>query len=76
MKIYKLVRYDAHEGALLSWHASKRDASRELARVNRARREEGNFDAAGPDSLTAIDIAPGRAGILAFLNAYFTTDNG
>jgi hypothetical protein len=71
VKVYRLTFHAADEGAMLSWHSSKRDAERAL----RERRQEFG-EAQGPDDIEAIDIPTDRAGLLTWLNREVTLDNG
>lgn len=70
MKIYRCTIYDAHEGAMLSWHASRREAEQAL------RSEQRERDEPVVGSVDAIDFPTDRAGLLSWLNAHFDRDNG
>ena len=72
MKLYRCMIYDAARGTLFSWHSSRREAEQILRREQRARGEE----ACGPEGVNAVEIPTDRAGLLAWLNAHFNSDNG
>jgi hypothetical protein len=72
MKLYRCNCYDKDQGSLVSWHASKADAERELRKWQKDRGE----DARGPEGVDAVEIPTDRRGLLAWLNANISTDNG
>lgn len=72
MKIYRCTIYSAHEGAMLSWHASRREAERRLRHEQRERGEP----AIGPEGVDAIDVPTDKAGLICWLNAHVDSDNG
>lgn len=72
MKIYRCLVYDAQLGALLSWHATRQEAERELLKSQ----QERGGDAQGPEGVRLMHIPTDKAGLIGWLNAYFKTDNG
>lgn len=72
MKIYRCDCYDADNGQLLSWHANKKAAEQHLAKFQKER----NADACGPEGVHLVEIPTRKDGLIEWLNAYFTTDNG
>jgi len=70
VRVYCARFWDADDGQLLSWHTNRRDAERELRRMQREGRQQG------PAEVEAVDLPTSRAGLVGWLNARFTTDNG
>ena len=79
MRIYKASWQSASEGHCQSWHPSKRAATKAIAA---ARRESstapGSWDETPNDCFRVelVDIPINKAGLIAWLNNNFTTDNG
>lgn len=70
MIIYKAQVWDKDEGAMLSWHTSEVKAKKWV-------RENGLGKASqGPEGVVQVTINSGKAGLLEWLNANFTRDNG
>lgn len=63
---------DGDDGRTVKWFASRRAARQCVADARRT----GNAADTGPTGVDVYDVPLSRAGFLAFLNAYFTTDNG
>jgi hypothetical protein len=72
-KIYRLDLYSAELGNLVSWHTSRRSAEKEWKQHSE---ERGTEDAVGPEGIEIIEIPLTRKGLVDWLNANFTTDNG
>ena len=72
MRIYKTTCCDSDEGTLLSWHASRVAATKALNDFKKKRGES----ATGPEGVEEIDFPTRIAGVLAWLNAHFNSDNG
>jgi hypothetical protein len=72
MKIYRCDKYDVIRGRLVSWHASRREAERELRDFQRERGET----ASGPEGVEEVNLPTNKAGLLIWLNSNLDTDNG
>jgi hypothetical protein len=72
MRIYKIRMYDADRGAILGWAGSERGALATLAAYQKARGEE----AQGPEGVERVEIRTDKAGLIAWLNTHFDSDNG
>lgn len=72
MKVYRCDKYDRNMGATVSWHSSRADADSELRRHQRER----DGAAGGPEGVTKVEIPITKAGLIAWLNRNFDTDNG
>ena len=72
MKVWRCDMYDSGLGALISWHPSERDARRDLA----AFRRERVGPAVGPEGVTPVEIPTDKVGLLRWLNAHLTSNNG
>jgi hypothetical protein len=72
MRFYRLNHGDANLGNAVTWFASERAAKQELARL----RETGELDTSYPSSIDLVNIPTDKAGLLDWLNANLTTDNG
>ena len=70
MIIYKAQIYDKDEGAMLSWHSS------EVAAKKHVREYGSGKQAQGPEGVQQVVIEGGKKGLLEWLNANFTRDNG
>jgi len=71
MKLWKVSFHTAHDGMLIAWRGSLLEAQ-ECGRQFRKK-----YGAAlGPDVIDAVNIPTNKAGLLAWLNAHFNTDNG
>lgn len=72
MRIYRVDFYDVNLGACVSWQGNRRAAQAELRSLQRERGEP----ASGPEGISAVEIPTSKAGLLAWLNRNFTSDNG
>jgi hypothetical protein len=74
MKIYRVNIDTADHGCLVSWHPSKRAAD---TYIRQWFEDNGEGD---PDPrvnlIQQIDIPTDKAGLINWLNVYFTSDNG
>lgn len=71
MKVYRCNCADADRGTLVSWHANKAAAERALRDFQRERDDAPT----GPEGVHPVEIPTNKAGLLAWLNANFDTDN-
>ncbi len=71
MKIYRCTVSDDQDGTFLSWHFNKADAARHLRKALQKDTVEPTLSA-----VTVVDIPTDKAGLIAWLNLYFSTDNG
>ncbi len=71
MNLYKVSYHTAHDGLQLRWGSSLREA-------NAIRRAlvQAYGPAMGSDAIEAVIIHTNKAGLLAWLNTHFNTDNG
>lgn len=69
MTIYELAIHDPQGGALLSWHTSRDKAER-------SGKQAVEYDDADRFQVFRHTIPNTRAGMLKWLNTYYTTDNG
>jgi len=89
MRLWCLSFHDRDEGNRLSWHTSRRNAQRGLARARRsakvvdsvADREMGDMrghvrDLCDSFSIDPYEIPTTRAGLAAWLTVHFCSDNG
>lgn len=74
MKIYRVSVQTPHEGWVLGWAGSRREAGATAREI----REQYEVDADDPDLsiIEQVEIETDKAGLLAWLNAHFTRDNG
>jgi len=72
MRIYRAQFFDRDMGARLAWFSNAKDAGKHLRDQQRARIDP----ASGPEGVTPVDIPAGKQGLLNWLNANFTSDNG
>ena len=75
MKLYQTVFHDRDEGCCYSWHTSHGAAHRELRRLQRERNNGGGVPL-GPELVQEVILPDTRRGLVAWLNQYFTRDNG
>lgn len=71
MNLWKISYHTAHDGLQLAWCSSHREA-----RVKRREFMQAHGPAMGPDTVEAVIIHTNKAGLLAWLNINFNTDNG
>lgn len=71
MRVWRCIYCHAQDGTLLSWHASRRAAAADLARL---RRENGPEQ--GPAEVELVEIPTTRAGLIDWLNRNLQGDNG
>lgn len=69
-RIYRCNYWDADLGQLVSWHATRRDAERELARQVRE-----NGPGQGAEEVEPVDFPTRKADVIAWLNRHLSTDN-
>lgn len=67
MKVWLAKLHDSAEGNMQVWASSER-AVRALAR--------NEWSGAKPDSVEQVEIPPGKAGLIDWLNQRFSRDNG
>ena len=60
------------DGRMVAWFTSQRAAARFIAEQKRT----GNAAPSGPTNVQGYDLKLTQAGIVAWLNLHFTTDNG
>jgi hypothetical protein len=71
MKLYRIQFQSADEGLILGWASSKIEAARKRREL---RRDFG--EAQGLDVIEAIEMPTDKAGLIRWLNANLTRDNG
>ncbi len=82
MKIWKCYWQDSSEGNCQSWHPNERAARKELAQIKRGDSEQhsaADFEGEAsvePCGVEAINVPTNKAGLIAWLNQNFNTDNG
>lgn len=72
MRVYRCNCYDKDLGQLVSWHGSKREADQYLRNFQKERGGE----TVGPESVALEEIPTDKEGLLRWLNANLSTDNG
>lgn len=72
MTVWRCNCYDSNLGTLVSWWSSKQGATAKLLRFTKERGEK----AAGPEGVEQVTIPTDKEGLLDWLNAHFTSDNG
>lgn len=85
MKVYQVFFRDQWLGNQMSWHATKREAAKEVARIKRDDDEEArklreeNPEASRTDrepKLSLVNVPTDKRGLLAWLNINCASDNG
>lgn len=77
MRLYRCDFYDqGYGGVVVTWHGNKADANRDLRDKRKDRRKRFGSDAAGPETVTPVEVPTDRKGLIAWLNANLDTDNG
>lgn len=83
MKIWRLSYNDSAMGRLVSWHPSKAEAARALARDRRDYRQAAkespdnpNVAAMDGEEIQQWDVPTDKAGLIKWLNSWVNTDNG
>lgn len=71
MKLYRISFQSADEGRVLGWARSKAEAAKKRAELLRDYGEPG-----GVDAIEAVDIPTDKTGLIRWLSANFTRDNG
>lgn len=69
MKLYRAAIYDKDGGTILSWFSNRAEAERWV-------KTEQPTPAHGPFGVEPVEVPTDRAGLLGWLNANMTTDNG
>lgn len=72
MKLWRCNFYDADQGQLVSWHPSREAARRDLARMQ----AERPVDPSGPEGIQEEHIPTDKKGLIEWLNANLSSDNG
>jgi hypothetical protein len=72
VRIYCVTLIDSFEGVVQGWAGSKREAKEKLAEM---REDFGNPEDDNGD-IEQLDFPTDKAGLLSWLNAHFTRDNG
>lgn len=68
-QIWRVAHFTAHDGVLLTWHASERLADQEIRMIKDR----------GPDAVVSkalVQIPQSRKGLVSWLNAHLACDNG
>lgn len=75
MRIYRVSHHDSSMGTLLHWERNKHMAKYRRREILKEYSDEpDNFK---PDvDIEAVDIPIAKKALVAWLNVYFTTDNG
>lgn len=68
MRVYQVSFEDGDTNSTLEWFGNQRDADRSAAERRRAGQD--------PVIVRPFDVPTDKAGLLAWLNLYVTTDNG
>ncbi len=74
MKLYRVDHYEDHTGCHVSWHASRRDAERELREAQQAGLVAG-MEISQFDSVTLVDVPTDKRGLIDWLNIFLVEDN-
>jgi hypothetical protein len=81
MQIYKVSWIDPYQGMQLRWQSCMRDAKKVKTQITKEYVEQEKLAEAEtpmiPEvTIDLVDFPKGKKGILAWLNAHFTSDNG
>jgi hypothetical protein len=77
MIVYQISQMDAYQGCIRHWAKSKADISSIKAKVRAKYRADGNQkDFGGWVGPTKHEIGNGKDGLVRFLNAHCSLDNG
>jgi hypothetical protein len=71
VKLYKTMFHDMDHGLMVSWHASA-DAAKKALRKRQAERDQPQ----GVEAVEPVMVPTTKAGLLEWLNAHVTGDNG
>ena len=71
MNLYKVSYYTAHDGLQIAWQGSIT-----AARLRRDAFEQMYGPAMGVNIIERVIVPTNKAGLLAWLNTHFNTDNG